>query len=272
MKTWPLFAFDNYFDGADRIYSPAERYDLLKSLGYTHAYVSINRAQDESWQKLLDLPEQLARTGLALAAAYTVVDLTNPTPMPGRSPADMLARIPEGGTFELALSVGWQKDCSDPRHDDLALTLLTSLLPLAKARRITISLYAHFGFWQERIEDCVRLARKIDDPALRVTFSGYHWYAIDRKDLHGRLTLAAPWLHLVNLCGAAPRPEGSTYPLPALIRPVGEGDFPLAELLTILRKIDYIGPVGFQGYLIGGSPATTLRASIAAFHQAACVS
>jgi sugar phosphate isomerase/epimerase len=265
---WKLFAFDNYFEGADRVYATPERWDLQRSLGYDMTYHSIKREEDVSWQRLLDAPVEIARTGLPLVAAYTIINLDAPTPAPGRSPADMLERIPHGSTFELALTVGWKKDLSDPKHDAAAIAILRSLLPRARELGVTLSLYPHLGFWQERIEDCVRLAEQVKDPALRVTFSGYHWYAIDRSDLHGKMRMAAPWLHLVNVCGAHPTEEGRNYPLPAVIEPVGQGDFPLSDFIAGLRAIRYTGPVGFQGYLIGGHPPTTLKQSIEAFRRA----
>jgi sugar phosphate isomerase/epimerase len=45
---------------------------------------------------------------------------------------------------------------------------------------------------------------------------------------------------------------------------VGEGDFPLAEFVQALSDAGYSGPVGFQGYKIGGHPPATLARSIAA--------
>jgi sugar phosphate isomerase/epimerase len=265
---WPLFAFDNFFEGADRPYPTPERWDLQRELGYDMAYLSIKRECDESWQRLLDAPAQMERTGLGLAAAYTFVTLGGAEPARGRSPADMLEKIPEGSTFELGFTAGWKKDLSDPRRDPDVLAFLAPLISRAKERGVTISLYPHYGFWLERIEDAVRLAAAVDDPALRVTFAGYHWYAADRTDLHGKLRLAAPWLHRVNLCGAHPTPEGMDYPLPAVIEPVGGGDFPLAEFVEGLRAIRYEGPVGFQGYLVGGHPPTNLRQSLDAFRRA----
>lgn len=266
--TWPLYAFDNFFEGCDRPYPTPERWDLQHRLGYDLAYLSINRAQDDSWRKLLEAPGQIVRTGLGLAAAYTFVNLCDPAPSPERTASAMLELIPDGGTFELAFTVGWKKELSDPARDEEVLAFLDPLVRRARERNVTISLYPHYGFWMERVEDCIRLAARVNDPVLRVSFSGYHWYAVDGKDLHERLRLAAPWLHLVSVCGAHPKEEGRDYPLPMIIEPVGRGDFPLREFLAGLRAIHYAGPVGFQGYLIGGHPPTTLKQSIEAFRQA----
>ena len=266
-----LYPFDNYFSDADRAYPAAEQWDILKELGYAKAYLSVGLTNAEAWSRLLEVPAQRRRTGLGLAAVYTTVDLAliDKPPAPGaHTVEEMLAVLEPGDTLELALTVGWKKDCSDPRHDETAIAYIRSLLPLARSRGVTFSLYHHLGFWQERIEDCVRIAAKINDPALRVTFCGYHWYACDGTDLIGKLRMAAPWLHLANVCGArrvAPRTFAGS--LPATIEPVGDGDFPLADFTRGLREIGYTGAVGFQGYKIGGYPPLNLRRSLEAFRR-----
>ena len=262
---YPLFAFDNYFKNTDRDYPPSEQWDLLRETGYAKAYLSVGLADPEAWSGFLDMPNQRRRTGLGLAAVYTVVDLVSPAPPDAHTPDDLLNLLEPGDTLELALTVGWKIDRSDPKHDDRAAAFLAPLLDRARTHGVTISLYHHLGFWQERIEDCVRLAALVDEPELRVTFCGYHWYACDRADLTGKLQLAAPWLRTVNLCGSRPAPRLFAGSLPATIEPVGDGDFPLDEYIAGLRAIGYAGDVGFQGYRLGGYPPVTLRRSLEAF-------
>lgn len=270
---WKLFPFNNYFLNVDRNYSIPEQWDLVKASGYDQFYLSVNCNSEESWQALQAIPEQRKRTGLGLAAVYTVVDfsiLNNPDNPPAHRPEEILDILEPGDTFELALSFGWQKDLSDPARDKEAIEWLLRLLEKAKARDITLSLYHHLGFWQERIEDCVRIAEKINDPSLRVSFSGYHWYACDRKDLEAKLTLAKPWLHLVNLSGSRPA-KGFANVLSATVEVVGEGEFPLHEFIKLLRKIGYEGSVGFQGFMLGGYPPITLPRSLENFKKAFAV-
>ena len=79
----------------------------------------------------------------------------------------------------------------------------------------------------------------------------------------------APWLHIVNVCGSRPVGPEDTCTLPATIETVGRGEFPLAELISVLRNIKFAGDVGFQGYQIGGHPPTNLKKSIEAFRKVA---
>lgn len=263
----PVFAFNNYFLGADRAYSLDEQATLLKSLGYDATYLSINARTPEGWAEFLAWEETSRRHGLDVAAYYTVFNPEETLPEGAHGLGEILATLPTGATLELALSLGWKKDVSDPAKDAGMLLALEPFLAVARERGITISLYHHFGFWMETTADTVRLARAINDPVVRVSFCGFHWHAVDAGDLDRKLDAAAPWLHLVNICGSRPQPADSTSPLPKTIEPVGEGDFPLAPLLGKLDALGYAGPVGFQGYQIGGHPPDTLRRSIEAFRR-----
>lgn len=265
---WPLYAFDNYFRTTDCGLTIAERWDLLKALGYGKGYHSTARENPSSWSEFLGLEEQRRRSGLGLAAAYTVVDLSSPEPVHRPRVIDMIHHLRTGDTLELALQFGWQVDCSDPGHDAAAEQFLRPLLESAAERGVVLSLYHHFGFWLERIEDAVRLAARIDHPNLGVTFCGYHWFACGGNRLGEKIARAAPWLRLVNLCGARPAHRFAGI-LPATVEPVGEGTFPLAEFIDALRAIDYCGDVGFQGFRIEGDPRETLGRSIEAFRRAA---
>ena len=110
----------------------------------------------------------------------------------------------------------------------------------------------------------MRVAEKINDPALRVTFCGYHWFAVDGSELTAKVKLAAPWMCLANICGSQSAPADAKFAgcLPKTIESVGEGDFPLAEFVQALNDVGYSGPVGFLGYKIGGHPPETLARSI----------
>lgn len=266
---WPLFASDNHFEKADRTYTPAERWDILAGLGFDQAYLGINLDEDESWSKLTSCSAEIARTGLGLIAAYTVLDIDLASPRMGRTPIDVIDLLPDGGTLDLAIRASQSDRRSDPSLDPRIHAALMPLLDRARGRNITVSLYHHIWFLVERIEDALRLADQIDDPSLKVTFSGFHWYAVDSANLSAKLKSASHRLHLVSICGAHPREPGRDYPLPAVIEPVGDGDYPLEETIRILRSIGYRGAIGFLGYGIGGHPPAVLARSLNAFRRAA---
>ena len=270
MKThYTVYAFDNYFGDSPMADDPVAQAALLKSLGYGATYHSMNRKTEEGWKRFLTWEESSRHGGLPVIGYYTVLELGKEPPEGGHSVEEVIAHLPLGSVLELAVSLAGAQ-ASDASRDTELVAVLRPLVDLARSRGVTISLYHHIWFLLERIEDCVRVAKKINDPALRVTFCGYHWYAVDGSELAAKVKLAAPWMCLANLNGSRPAPEDAKFAgcLPKTIESVGEGDFPLAEFAQALTDVGYSGPVGFQGYKIGGHPPETLARSMEAWRNA----
>ena len=261
MKTHSsVYAFDNYFGDSPMADDPVAQAALLKSLGYGATYHSINRKTEEGWKRFLTWEESSRHGGLPVAAYYTVLELGKEPPEGGHSVEEVIAHLPSGSVLELAVSLAGAQ-ASDASRDTELIAMLRPLVDLARSRGVTISLYHHIWFLLERIEDCVRVAEKINDPALRVTFCGYHWYAVDGND---------PWMCRANLCGSRSAPADAKFAgcLPKTIESLGEGDFPLAEFIQALTDVGYSGLVGFQGYKIGRHPPETLARSMEAWRNA----
>ena len=270
MKTHsPIYAFDNYFDDSPLAGDPAAQAALLKNLGYGATYHLMNRKTEEGWKTFLSWEESSRHGGLPVIGYYTDLELGKEALEGGHSVEEVIAHLPSGSVLELSIRMAGAQ-ASDASHDAELITTLRPLLGLARSRGVTISLYHHIWFLLERIEDCVRVAEKINDPALRVTFCGYHWYAVDGSELTAKVKLAAPWMCLANLNGSRPAPEDAKFAgcLPKTIELVGEGDFPLAEFVQALTDVAYSSPVGFQGYKIGGHPPETLARSMEAWRNA----
>lgn len=269
---YSLYAFNNYFQFNDRDYSLTEQCLISNALGCESLYFAIGLDNAAEWEMFQQLEQTRRESCMPVTAVYTVINLSNldmPPSAGTHSIEDLLAGLEAGDTLDLALTFGWQQNCSNTRLDATAISFLQGLLALSSERDITISLYHHYGFWLERIEDCVRLAEAINHPRLKVTFCGYHWFARDGAALQQKLELAAPWLHLVNVSGARPaEPWMYDGGLPTTIEPVGDGCFPLVEFIEGLHSIGYDGTIGFQGYKMGGHPPVTLRRSVEAFRAA----
>ncbi|MEM1210925.1 MAG: TIM barrel protein [Planctomycetota bacterium] len=266
---WDTYAFGNHFVGnPDQSFELPEIWDGVKASGIGRVHFSIGRDNADQLARGRAIREHRQRTGIGVASILTHLNLAAPD-AEGQPPiTEVMDMLEPGDTHEMGITMGWQVDQSDPRHDDRAIEILRGYLEHAEARDLTISLYPHFGFWLERAQDAVRLARKIDHPRLRASFCGFHWYLVDGGDPTDTLHEAAPWLGLVNVCGSRPTPEGHRFPLPYTIEPVGEGDFPLDAIIRALRDIEYQRPVGFQGYMMGGDPVANLRQSQAAWRAA----
>jgi len=144
--------------------------------------------------------------------------------------------------------------------DTIVVPQLRQLLAYAKPKGVKISLYPHGGFWAEKFEVCGRVAEKVDDKALGVTFNLCHWLKIEgsERDPLPLIKEALPRLNFITINGAD---TGDTQKLgwDKLIQPLGRGSYDVASLVTKVRRAGYRGPFGFQGYGIKMDPKELLK-------------
>lgn len=133
--------------------------------------------------------------------------------------------------------------------DTLVVPQLRQLLAYAKPKGVKVSLYPHAGFWAAQFEVCVRVANKVDDPALGVTFNLCHWLRVEgsERDPLPLIKEALPRLNFITINGAD---AGDTQKLgwDRLIQPLGRGSYDVGAFVTKVRDAGYRGPFGFQGY------------------------
>ncbi len=93
---------------------------------------------------------------------------------------------------------------------------------------------------------------------LGVTFNLCHWLKVDGKELEARLKEALPHLFVVTINGADSDGKGWN----TLIQPLDRGTFDVAQVLRLLDKLEFKGPIGLQHYGIRGSARGNLSASM----------
>ena len=147
-------------------------------------------------------------------------------------------------TTLLTAAPAWSLD-----GDTLVVPQLKQLLAYAKSKGVKVSLYPHTGFWAAQFEACVRVAAKVDDPSLGVTFNLCHWLKVEgsERDPLPLIKDALPRLNFVTINGAD---TGDTQKLgwDRLIQPLGRGSYDVGAFVAKVRAVGYRGPFGFQGY------------------------
>lgn len=232
----------------------ASRAAMLNELGYA--------GRDHTGTK--DIPAQLAeldQRGLGLFAIYTRVNID-----PGDSQTD-----PGLGAAMKALkgrgTVLWMPVTSkihapsSPDGDEDAVRILRTIADQAADNGLRIALYPHTASWVERVEDAVRVAKKVDRPNVGVTFNLCHWLKVDGKDFEARLKAALPHLFVVTINGA----DAGSTDWKKLIQPLDSGSFDVKAVLRTLDALGYAGPIGLQGYGIGGDVHDNLKRSMGAW-------
>jgi len=258
-----MFAMDTCFTNSIvGVYSYEIRCEILAELGYDGIYVSLSQNELQNASKMAVTKEQY---GIEVIAAYGGFDIAAEKGDPKvEQVAQLFDQLPCGCDVELSLSCGDNSiGRSSPDGDSAAMEKLEALLRIAERHQANVCLYPHFGAWLERIEDGVRLCRKMNHPCLKVVFCGFHWYAADGKNLAGCIEEAAPHLNSVNMCGT--RRSGNIAG--CTIEPLDCGEMDNFALLGLLNRNGYTGRIGFQAYSIGGDVYAYLRRSLLAFQD-----
>jgi sugar phosphate isomerase/epimerase len=249
----PFFAMDTGLrDGVSR--TPAEQARLLKELGF--AGVGWSPAQ---------VPEMLSACNAEGLKVFNVYVGAEVSPTNRTAPAhieQLIGQLKGSDTvLWLYLKSAAYKTPSDEAGDADAVALLRDIADRAQQAGLKVSLYPHTWFWMERVQDAVRLAKKVDRPNLGVTFNLCHCIKVgDAARIDALLEQAKPYLTFVTVNGADSEGDWSR-----LIQPLGQGTVDVGAVLKTLKKLGYAGPVGLQHYGIKGDAREKLGQSIGAW-------
>lgn len=242
--------------------SPAAQLDLLKELGYAGiAWTEEPPAQVKA------AAEEAKKRGLKMFAIYCGARIA-PDGKLSTSPrlADIFQALAGHETL-VWLHIGGK----GPAFDSLTgkepvIAQLRALADQATKHGLRLAVYPHVGEWTARFADALRLAQVVDHPAFGVGFNLCHALAMgEEKDIPSLLKKAGRHLFQVTINGAdagVGRPEWCR-----LIQNLDRGDYDVGIVLRRLREIDYRGPIGLQGYGIGGDRRANLAASMQAWKK-----
>jgi len=235
----------------------AQQAEMLKELGYDgvgHIWLD----------KVAERIQSLDAAGLKLFQITITVDIA-----PGKEAYDPRLKdvltLVKGRGVQFALLMNGMKP-SDPAGDDRAVAIIREISDLGKDSGAQFLVYPHVDNWAERIEDCIRVADKVNRPDVGVMFNLCHWLRVSKdRDYVTPLKKAMPRLMAVSLNGADEwdsKPGWDKY-----IQPLGRGDFDVAKLLKTLRELGFRGPIGLQCYGIGGDTRDHLQESMSAWRK-----
>jgi len=262
----PFFAMDTctkaHYPASD-VLSPDAQLDLLKELGYAGiAWTAGDPAQTRA------VVLGCKKRGMKLFAHYVGATLRRDAlefPPTTLQELDALA----GAHAVVWVHIGSPDYArSSPEGDATAVDALRRFADEAAARGLRVALYPHVGDWTERVQDCVRVAEKVGRPNLGVTFNLCHCLQVgDETRIPELLAQAAPRLFVVTINGADAGAAGASWN--RLIQTLDRGTYDIGIVLRKLRELRYTGPIGLQGFGIGGDIRDNLARSMAAWRKRA---
>ncbi len=210
--------------------------ELLKELGFDGvAHLWLDGLEERA--------ASAKKHGLELYQVYFEVNLANDPPFDQRL-AEVLPCVKDGKT-QLALLINGGKP-SDATRDDQVVQILRQIREIADPLGVKVVLYPHVQSWNEKIDDCVRIAKRFPDGEVGVMFNLCHWAKIDRgENLDKVLQAAKPYLAAVSLNGTD-TPEEIQTGTGNWLQPLDAGSYDISALLKALDQIDYNDPIGLQ--------------------------
>lgn len=254
----PFFAMDTATKDATHN-TAAEQVQMLKELDYAGigpAYAGPG--------PLAEMLTELNKNGLQLFAIYTGINVDPGGQAYDPTLKDAIKLLAGRNTMLWLFAQSKTLKSSAPEGDGRAVEILRELSAEAAQHNVRIALYPHTGFWIETTDDAVRVADKVNRPNVGVTFNLCHWLKVSRdREAKAVLEKAMPHLFVVSINGADT--DGKDWK--TLIQTLDRGTFDMRAFLEDLRDTGYTGPIGFQGYGIGGSAYDNLKCTMTAWEK-----
>jgi len=247
----PFYALHNGVED-DKHPTPESRAQMLKELDYAGMSAS-------GVEGIPEVLSALDRHGLKLFTLYVGANLDPDKPKYDPRLLEVIKLLKGRGTMIWLYIQSTKFKPSSIEGDSWGVEIVRELADAAKEAGLKGALYPHVGFWIERVEDAVRVTRKVERDNVGVTFNLCHWLKVDSTDtLDERLKLAAPYLYQVTINGADPTGDWDK-----LIQPLGCGSYDVCGLMAKLKRLGYTGPVGLQCYNVKGDKYENLKRSMA---------
>ena len=252
----PFFAMDTAIKDAAH-QTAKEQVAMVRELGYAGIGCTAGK-------ELPEMARELDKNGLRLFTVYLGVNIDPDQPKYGPELKETI-EVLRGRNAMLWLFVQSSKQKpSDSSGDPRAVKILQEVADMAAEANVRVALYPHTGFWVERVEDAVRVANKVNCKNVGVTFNLCHWLMVDdEKNVESLIKLAMPHLFVVTINGA----DSGGKDWKTLIQTLDRGTFDMQGFLRTLYDCGYKGPIGFQGYGIGGDAYDNLKRTMEAWRK-----
>jgi len=248
-----FFAFDNG-TGRGKL-TPKQQSDMLKELGY--AGVGYTGAKG-----IPEMLEALDANGLKMFSIYVGARVGPGGPTYDPNLKEAIKQL-KGRDTVIWLTIHGNA----PDGDEQAVKVCREIGELAEASGLRVALYPHVGFFVARVEDGLRIVKKVDRKNVGASFNLCHFLKLDdEKQIEARLKEAMPHLFLVSINGAD---SGETNKMGwnQLIQTLDRGSFDVAAMMKTLRKLGYAGLVGLQCYAVKGNKRENLKRSMEAWKK-----
>jgi sugar phosphate isomerase/epimerase len=251
----PFFAFDNGTGRAQNVPFD-EQARMLKECGY-------DGIGHIGTQQIPEMLKALDAQGLKMFSMYVdaSVDPGRPSYDPG---LNLAIEQLKGRDTVIHLPVSGGKP-SSADLDGRAVDIIRDIARMAEKSGLRVAVYPHVGCYVARVDDAVRLVKKVDRKNVGVSFNLCHFLKLDdERNLERCLKEAMPYLMAVSINGTD---GGQTNQMgwDRLIQTLDRGNFDVGRVLRTLKQLGYTGAIGLQCHGIPGDWRENLKHSMGAW-------
>jgi sugar phosphate isomerase/epimerase len=256
----PFYAMDTSFERPGL--TTAQQLDLVKKLGYSGI-----AWHEQPPEQVRDTLAAVEKRGLKMFTIYCAAQINPQGEIRWSPQLPKLMETLDGHNTIIWLHLGGRGPAFEQlKADGPPVVQLRNLAEAASSHGLQVAIYPHFGEWTARFGGAVKLAKLVNHRRFGVTFNLCHALASgDEKEIPRLLEESKPVLTTVTICGADAGVRGANWG--RLIRPLGRGTFDVRIVISALRKNDFGGPIGFQGYAIRGDADSILTPTMAAWRR-----
>jgi sugar phosphate isomerase/epimerase len=257
--TNPFFVFDNGLNGPGLERLDA-KLDLVKELGFDG--LSWRVCPPDQMKEVLDGAKNRA---LKVFVVYANLDLKGGKLVYDPRIKDILQLCGGTDTMLWPNLTSKQFTKSSPDGDAIAVEGLRELADLCAAQGVRIAIYPHVNMWVHRVEDALRLVKKVDRKNVGLCFNLCHALTDGAEDrIPAIIEEIAPYLFVVTINGAD---SHTTGPGSGAIQALGKGSYDVRIVLKKLKAVGFLGPIGLQCFRVKGDPKTVLTGSMGAWRE-----
>lgn len=255
----PFFVFDNGLNGPG-LEKVDAKLDLVKETGF----------QGLSWrvgptERVKEVLDGAKNRGLKVFVIYANLDLKDGKLVYDPRIKDIV-RLCQGADAMLWPNLTSKQFAkSSPDGDAIAVEGLRELADFCAAHGVRIAIYPHVNMWVHRVEDALRLVKKVDRKNVGLCFNLCHALIDGAEDrIPALIEEIAPYLFVATINGADSHPA---KPGSGTIQALNKGSYDVKIVLKKLHDVGFRGPIGLQCFNIKGDPKIVLKDSMDAWRE-----